>query len=168
MSGNNKRKRYHNSKANQKKASLVAQELFSKNDFDRYWKKHSREIAREVYDALMDHLAGGRITVNVHTAYGYSEKQELHRGNIERFCATLPEKITTNTIREYLPQLPHVIYNALLGTEDEKMAAFLSGTTEKAASKVIMAYIRENKKGRGIVDYIRANLTELKVFRQLQ
>ncbi len=160
-------KRFSSRKAQLKLDVERAEKLFPRKEFDEYWKKNSKEVSEAVLEALLDVLSSEKIYVQGRTAFGHIQKQELHRGNVANFCETLPDRINGNILREMLPGIQHIIYGAILGSDNVPVVEFAAQTREKAASKVIMAHLRDTKRTRDIVNYVRNNLTELVVFRQL-
>jgi ATP-dependent RNA helicase SUPV3L1/SUV3 len=160
-------KRFSSRKAQLKNDVQRAEKIFPRKEFDEYWKKNSKEVSEAVFEALLDVLASEKIYVHAKSSFGYMQKQELHKGIVGNYCASLPEKMNGNILREMLPGIQHVIYSAIIGSDNLAVVEFAAQTKEKAASKVVVGYLRETKRTRDIVDYVRNNLTELVVFRQL-
>ncbi len=167
----NKKTRYKSFKAKkvrEKKDRIKAERLFPRDEFEEYWKKHSEELCIAVYEGFLDVLASEKILINVHTSFGRSQKQELHRGNIGKFCETLPDRLNVGNIREMMPGLPHVVYGVLLECDNIPLVDFCMSASEKTISKLIMAYIRDTKKNRIITDYVKEHLNEIVIYDQLR
>ena len=166
-----KKKGYHNPfkarRVRQKMERDRALRAFPQEEFEEYWKKHSDEVCKAVYEAFLDTLATDRIYMTVHTAFGQTQKQEIHKGTIGRFCETIPDKFNGVILREMMPSLSHVIYSVLLNCDNMPLVDFIITGSEKTISKIIMTYLRESKKSRDIVDYIKPRLSEIVVFEQV-
>ena len=154
-------------KEKEKKYKERAEELFPENEFEEFWKKHYRDIENTIYDALLDSLAGDKVYTVAQGAFGKTQKQEIHKGNIEKFCENLPKKLNGVMLREQLPELPHVIYSILLNCDNMPLVEFAINSNEKAAGKIVMNHLRETKRLRTLADGIKERLTELVVFEQL-
>ncbi len=167
MKKRGKYKRFSSRKAQLKLDVQRAEKFFPRKEFDEYWRKNSKEVSEAVFEALLDVLASERIYVHARTSFGYMQKQEIHKGNVGHFCATFPEKVNGAVLREMLPDIQHVIYSAILASDNIPVVEFAAENREKVSSKVIMAYLRDTKRTRDVVDYVKSNLTELIVFNQL-
>ncbi len=167
MAKSKKHFNYIKRKKKQKENTLKAEKLFPRREFEEYWQKHSRDIARYVYLEFLECLANDRIFVRSDTSYGFSQKQEIHKGNIEKFCAELPGRINGNVLHEIMPGIDHVIFKCVSDSDNMSVVDFVMNNNEKAATKTIMRYLRESKKTKKITDYIRYHLTEMEVYRQI-
>ncbi len=167
MRKNGKYRSYASRKARQKDMVHKAEKAFPEREFNEYWKKHKNDVSEAVYEALLDVLSGERLYVQAKTGFGYVQKQEIHRGNIEKYCQSLPSRINTNVLREMIPDLPHVIYSTILGSDNIPVLEFAIEYKQKAASRIILNYLRETKRSKDVEEYIRSTLTELVVYRQL-
>ena len=167
MKKNGKYRNYASKKARQKDMAHKAEKAFPEREFSEYWNKHNTDISEAVYDALLDVLSGERLYIQAKTGFGYVQKQEIHKGNIEKYCVTLPSRINTNLLREMIPDLPQVIYSTILGSDNIPVLEFAIEYKQRAASKIILNYLRETKRSKDVEQYIKDNLTELTVYRQL-
>ncbi len=154
-------------KDREKRNKLVAEKSFPRDEFEEYWKKHSDEVGRAVYAALLDGIANNKLSMMGRTAYGKIQKIELHKGTVGKFCDTLPKKINGAMIREIVPELPKVIHDVIMNCDNMPLVDFTISCNDKAATKVIMAYIRDTKKDKDVVEYIRAHISEMAVYEQL-
>lgn len=164
MARGKNRRNFISKKQREKDSLIKAENSFPEKEFDDYWKKNFEENCRGIKRAVLDNLSTERIYMNVHAGYGRTIRQELRGRDIEKFCTTFPEKINTSVLYEVLPELSSVIYNIVLDSDNTAVIAYTIETKEKAASKVIMKYLKESKKSRDIIEYLRNNLTELDVF----
>ena len=167
MSKKGKYKYFRARMAREKKAKAMVEQTFPREEFDEYWKKHSEDVARAVYDAFLDVLANERIYTNVRTTFGTMQKQELNNGNIERVCESLPKKMNGTLLKEMMPGYGLVIYSVILNCDNMSLVDFAINSNERIASAYILRYIRETKRNRQIVDYIRDRLSEMVVYEQL-
>lgn len=154
-------------KKKDKREKVLAKKAFPKKEFTDYWKKHSDEVFRAVYDALLDELATGRLYINVKGPYGRSQSQGLNKGNIGKFCEHIPKKFTGVMLKEMVPDFPKAIYNVILNCDNMPLVEFAMSSNEKAAIKVIMNNLHETKRDREIVEYIRSRLNEMVVYEQI-
>ena len=150
-----------------KKEVNLAKQNFPTDAMEEYWKRHSMTISKAVYETFLDTLAKERVFIHRSNSYGADIKQEVHNGNIEKFCKILPEKINSSFIFELSPQIPHSIYGAMLEADDAVILDFMTSNKEKVISKLIMNYLRETKKIKIITEYIKNSLNEQIIYDQL-
>lgn len=167
MSKKRKNNHFTSKKAKLKSDTERAKEEFPRREFDEYWKKHHKDVSTAVFEALLEALSTKRIFVNTKTVFGYMQKQELSSSTIARYCEMFPEKINGAMLKELLPDLAHIIYDELLGCDNMVVAAYAISVREKAITRVIMEYLRETKRNRNIIEFIRDNISELIVYEQL-
>ena len=164
MAGKKRHNPFTAKKERDKKKKLQAERSFPKKEFDEYWKKNSDEVSRAVYDAFLDVLANEKLFMMSRGPYGRSQKQEIFKGNVGKFCDYVPKKFNGAMLREMVPDLPRVIHGVILNCDNMPLVEFAMSNSEKFASKVIMNYLHETKRDREIVDYIAANLNEMVVY----
>jgi ATP-dependent RNA helicase SUPV3L1/SUV3 len=164
MAGKKRHNPFTAKKERDKKKKLQAERSFPKKEFDEYWKKNSDEVSRAVYDAFLDILANEKLFMMSRGPYGRSQKQEIFKGNVGKFCDYVPKKFNGAMLREMVPDLPRVIHGVILNCDNMPLVEFAMSNSEKFASKVIMNYLHETKRDREIVDYIAANLNEMVVY----
>ncbi|WP_051656443.1 DEAD/DEAH box helicase [Butyrivibrio sp. AE3004] len=166
MSSKKYQHRFARKRAKLKNEITHARNIFPENEFNEYWEKNISVIKRGVLSACLKSLQNDRFFMDGKTAYGKMQKQELYRGNIEKFCSRLSEKLNATNIHETFPQFSHIIYEFLMEAEDEKIVTFATDSREKVASKIIMKHLRETGKIKDIIYYLRENLSEQVVFEQ--
>ena len=154
-------------KERDKRNKIKAERMFPTEEFEEYWKKHSDDVCIAVYEAFLDTLASDKVFMTVHNSFGQTQKQELHKGNITRFCEMLPEKLNSTLLREMMPTLAHVIYSVVMECDNMPLVDFCVSGPERIISKLLMNYIRETKKSRDIADYVRMRMNEIVLFDQL-
>ncbi len=145
----------------------IAEKEFPKREFEEYWKKHSFEVKKGIYIAFLDCLATEKIYVQLKGEYGYTRRQEINKGSIEKFCATLPSKINISILHEIMPDISQVLYGLISEADNIEVEEFLAGTKVKIAGRIIMNYLRETKRIKEIIDYLRDTLTEIDIYRQV-
>ena len=151
---------------NRKKKHL-AEKAFPRTEFTEYWKKHSDEVFRAVYDAFLDALSTEKVFMTIRGPYGRSQRQEVFRGNIGRFCELIPKKFTGAMLKEMVPEVSKVIYGVILNCDNMQLVDFAMSCDEKLGTKIIMNELHETKKDREIVDYVKSHLNEIVVYDQL-
>ena len=67
-------------KDREKRNKLVAEKSFPREEFEEYWKKHSDEVGRAVYAALLDGIANNKLSMMGRTAYGKIQKIDRRQG----------------------------------------------------------------------------------------
>ncbi|SEL01435.1 ATP-dependent RNA helicase SUPV3L1/SUV3 [Butyrivibrio sp. ob235] len=159
--------RFARKKAKFKNEIRNADAAFPRQEFDAYWDKHIAEIGRDVLLFCRSALRTERFHVDGKTAYGKVQKQELYRGNIEKFCKQLSGKMHPSLLTEFFPGIPHAIYEHLLEAQDPAIVTFVSKTREKAASRLIIKYLRKTRKIWDLVTYLQDNLMEEDVLTDL-
>lgn len=167
MKKKGKKNPFKSSRARQKLVRDRAMRAFPSEEFEEYWKKHSDEVFRAVYEAFLDTLATERLYITVQAAFGQSQKQEINKGTIGRFCESLPGKLNSVILREMMPSISHVIYSVLFNCDNIPLVDFVVSGSEKIISKVILSYLRDTKKNREIADYIKVHISEIVIFEQV-
>ncbi len=167
MANKKRHKPFVTKKERDKKKKIQAERSFPKKEFDAYMKKHPDEMARAVYDALLDVLATQKLFMVGRGPYGRTQRQELYRGNVGKYCDYLPNKINGSMIREMIPDLPRVILGVALNCDNMPLVDFAMSCSEKIASKVLINELRESKKDKDIVDYVKSHLNEMVVYEQV-
>ncbi len=165
------KKRYTNKNAakrrNFNKELKEVRGRFPQEAFDSYFKREHDRIAFAVYSELLNILKTERIYTNIRTEYGKMEKQEISGSNIERFCRDFERRMNNTYLSELMPEIGHVIVDALWESDDAEILGFISEGKKKAISKVIMKYLRESKHIKDIVSYIKNNVSEQVIFEQI-
>ena len=164
-------KRHHKptltKKERDKKKKLLAERSFPAKEFDDYWKKHSDDVARAVYEALLDVLATDKLFMVVRGAYGRSQRQEIFRGNIGKYCDYLPNKINGAILREMLPDLPMVIFGVVLSCDNTALVDYAMSCNDKIAAKIMMNTLHDSKRDKVIYDYVQTHINEIVVYEQV-
>ncbi len=163
----NKNRYFARRKAKFNKEVNKAERSFPAAEIEDYWKKNKGAISEAIRISLLEALSGTRIYLNKRGAYGRVQKQELRRGEIEKYCNEFPQKLSRDVLVQYLPNVSGVIYGIMLGADDTAILKFVVENREKAASKLIAKNFRETKKTKEIIDYLKDNITEQDIFEQL-
>lgn len=142
--------------------------VFPVQRFDDYWEKNKNEMGRITLSACKEALRTDKFFVNGKTAFGRVQKQELYKGNIEKFCRQLSEDLHPSALFETFPGISHAIYIHMLEADDTALAGFVGKNREKVASKLILKHIRLSRKIWDLVTYVKANLTEEIILRELE
>ncbi|SFC90547.1 helicase-related protein [Butyrivibrio sp. YAB3001] len=154
-------------KENDKKQKFLAEKAFPKKEFTEYWKKHSDDVSSAVYDAFLDELTIRRVFMMLKGPYGRSQRQEVHKGNIGKFCEYLPKKFNVDMLREMVPNYARIIYGVILNCDNMPLVDFAMSVNENIGVPIVMDNLRENKRDKEIVEYIRTHLNEMVVYEQL-
>ncbi len=165
-----KKRRYHSFKVrreNQKLKKQMAEKTFPHQEFDEYWKKHSEEMKRAVYDAFLDVLANEKLFLLTKGPYGKEQKQELSQSNVGRFCSYVPKKFNALMLHEMAPDISKTIYGVILNCDNMPLVDFTFAIDEKTATWVIMKYLREKKRDNELIEYVRSRLNEMVVYEQI-
>ncbi len=165
-----KKGRYNPFKAKKekdKKKKLLAEKAFPRKEFTEYWKKNSDEVFRAVYEAFLEELATDRVFMTVRGPYGRSQRQEIYKGNIAKFCEYIPKKFNGAMLKEMLPDYSRVIFGVILNCDNMPLVDFAMSVNERIGIKVIMNNLRESKRDKEIVEYIQTHLNEMVVYEQI-
>ncbi len=163
--GNNKS--YKTKREKEKRRKLKADRSFPRKEFNEYWEKHSDEMSRAVYDALLDVLATERLFIDTKGPYGRSQKQEIFAGNVEKYCDYLPKKFNLTFLREMVPDLPRIAQGVILNCDNMQLVSYAMEHDDKVGIKILMNVLHETKRDKEIVDYIKLHLNEMVVYEQL-
>ncbi len=154
-------------KEKDKKKKFLAEKAFSKKEFSEYWRKHSDDVFRAVYEAFLDELATGRLFMMSKGAYGRSQKQEISSATVGRFCDYIPKKFSGPMLKNMVPDVARVIYGVIMNCDNMALVDFAMSCDEKVGTKIIMENLRETKRDKEIVEYVKAHLNEMVVYEQL-
>ena len=163
--GNNKSYKSKREKDNRKKRR--ADKAFPRKELGEYWKKHSVEVSRAVFDALLDTLANERLYMDARGPFGKSQKQEISAGTIGKYCEYLPKKFNVPMLRKMMPDLPRVVQGVILNCDNMQLVTFAMAHDDKIGLKVLMNVLHESKKDKEIIEYIKSHLNEMVVYEQI-
>ncbi|MBQ3797725.1 MAG: helicase [Butyrivibrio sp.] len=150
-----------------RKQKYLAEKAFPRKEFDEYWKKHSEDVCRAVYTAFLDELATGKMFMQVTGPYGRTQRQEVFKGNVGKFCEFVPEKFNGNMLRDMLPDLSRVVHGVVLECDNMQLVEYVMSYSDKISTRLIMGFLHDTKKDKVIVEYIKTRLNEMVVYEQL-
>ena len=151
----------------QKNRKLKADQAFPRKEFNEYWKKHSDDVGRAVYEAFLDVLSTNRLYIMTTGAFGRSQRQEIFSGNVGKFCEYIPKKINGSLLREMLPDMPRIIHAAILGCDNMELVGFAMAHDDKIGIQILMNVIHESKRDKEIAEYVKSHLNEIVVYNQI-
>ncbi len=154
-------------KNKEKRDKLMAAKAFPRGEFFEYYKKHSDDIKKAVYDAFMDELANNRVFMVTRGAYGRVQKQEVFAGNVAKYIDYVPKKMSGTMLKDTIPDIGHVIYNVILECDNMPLVHFAMGYDEKLVVRLLMDALREKNGPREIVDYVKSNINEMVIYEQI-
>ena len=137
------RKRFAARRNKEKRDKLLAERAFPRGEFNEYYKKHSEDLKRAVYDAYLDELANNRVFMVSRGAYGKVQKQEVFAGNVAKFIDYVPRKMSGTMLKDTIPDIGHVIYNMILECDNMALVHFAMEFDEKRVTKILMEALRE-------------------------
>ncbi len=164
---NRRKERFVRRKAKFNKDIHRAENGFPAEKIEEYWKKNSQTVSEVIKAALLENLSGEKIFINKRGAYGRTQKLELRRGEIEKYCREFPGRINWDKVLEILPGVNNIIYGTMLEADMVEVAEFAISNREKVAAKIIGKYFRETHKTKEIAEYLKGNISEIEVFEQL-
>ena len=142
-------------------------EIFPTEAFDEYFKTDKLTVPFAIFSELLNILRTERIYVNARNMYGKTEKQELSGSDVEKFCKNFQRKVNGVYLTQVMPEMGHVVVDALWECNDTEIMEFITSGKKKAVSKAIMKYLRESKLMKDIVAFIKDNATEQVIFEQV-
>ncbi|MBE5845065.1 MAG: helicase [Butyrivibrio sp.] len=144
-----------------------AVERFPQKAFDEYFDTDKTTVPYAVYSALLEILRTEKIYVDARNEFGKKEKQDISSAGVEKFCRDFQRRVNGTYINQIMPEMGHVIVDALWESDNTEILEFLSSGRKKVASKIIMKYLRDSKHLKDIVAYIKDNVSEQIIFEQI-
>ncbi len=159
---------YHRAKKKSFNTELrESAERFPHKAFDDYFNSDRTTVPYAVYSELLEILRTEKIYVDSRNEFGKTEKQEISSAGVERFCRDFQKKVNATSLNQMMPQMGHVVVDALWESDNTEILEFISSGRKKATAKIMMKYLRDSKHIKDIVAYIKDNTSEQIIFEQI-